>query len=382
MGHISKLLLGAALVMAAPSIATPTTYKIASLGVLPNGGISKGAAINEKGQVTGFGNVTGGTGGAARVILYEGGVLQNLGTLGLHSDYSYGEDINEAGQIAGYADSPAIGRSTAILHDGNSMIDLGTLGGWDSAAYGINDTGQVTGYAQTSNGTPHAFLYSNGEMQDLGTLGGGGSYGQGINNLGQVVGYDYIQGQGGGPAAFLYSNGVMTHLDTLGGSGGIAYAINDIGQIAGSSRIWFGNNSHAFLYDDGQMIDLGTLGGHTSRAYALNSLGQVTGTSVTAAAGLEYHAFLYTDGAMYDLNSLIDPQSGWELIEATSINDRGQITGYGLFEGRPRGFLLSPNQAAAPGGVPEPATWAMLLIGFGVIGSSLRRRRGMLAAAI
>ncbi|HWJ59374.1 MAG TPA: PEPxxWA-CTERM sorting domain-containing protein [Sphingomicrobium sp.] len=37
-----------------------------------------------------------------------------------------------------------------------------------------------------------------------------------------------------------------------------------------------------------------------------------------------------------------------------------------------RGFLAA---------VPEPATWAMMLIGFGAMGWSIRRRRGSLAAA-
>jgi hypothetical protein len=29
-----------------------------------------------------------------------------------------------------------------------------------------------------------------------------------------------------------------------------------------------------------------------------------------------------------------------------------------------------------PGGVPEPATWAMMLLGFGAAGMALRRNRG------
>lgn len=33
------------------------------------------------------------------------------------------------------------------------------------------------------------------------------------------------------------------------------------------------------------------------------------------------------------------------------------------------------------GGVPEPATWALMILGFGVVGSALRRRRGELAIA-
>jgi hypothetical protein len=43
----------------------------------------------------------------------------------------------------------------------------------------------------------------------------------------------------------------------------------------------------------------------------------------------------------------------------------------------PAGAILSPQ----PGGVPEPATWAMMLFGFGGIGALLRRRRGVLAYA-
>ena len=53
------------------------------------------------------------------------------------------------------------------------MADLGTLGGLESFAYRINDSGQVVGVADTSSGVEHAFLYSNGTMNDLGMLPGG-----------------------------------------------------------------------------------------------------------------------------------------------------------------------------------------------------------------
>ena len=56
---------------------------------------------------------------------------------------------------------------------GYVFTDLGTLGGTYSVAHGINDAGQVTGYAYLAgNSTEHAFLYSGGSLQDLGTLGG------------------------------------------------------------------------------------------------------------------------------------------------------------------------------------------------------------------
>jgi hypothetical protein len=36
---------------------------------------------------------------------------------------------------------------------------------------------------------------------------------------------------------------------------------------------------------------------------------------------------------------------------------------------------------AAPAAVPEPASWAMMLGGFGLVGGALRRRRTTLAHA-
>ena len=67
------------------------------------------------------------------------------------------------------------------------MMDLGTLGGASSSAYGINDSGQVVGQADTPGGQHHAFLYNGGKMIDLGTLGGANSSAHDINDSGQIV---------------------------------------------------------------------------------------------------------------------------------------------------------------------------------------------------
>ncbi len=73
------------------------------------------------------------------------------------------------------------------------VTDLGTLGGRTSAAYGVNNLGQVTGYADLTNDSArHAYLYSNGAMTDLGTLGGTVSYGYAISNAGHVTGYSLL----------------------------------------------------------------------------------------------------------------------------------------------------------------------------------------------
>jgi hypothetical protein len=58
---------------------------------------------------------------------------------------------------------------------------------------------------------------------------------------------------------------------------------------------------------------------------------------------LIYHAVIYTNGKPQDLNRLIPKGSGWVLEAATSINDVGEIVGYGTLHGQEHGFLLTPK---------------------------------------
>ena len=94
------------------------------------------------------------------------------------------------------------------------VTDLGTLGGDNSAAYGVNNLGQVTGYADLTNDSArHAYLYSNGAMTDLGTLGGTVSYGYAISNAGHVTGYSVFPS--GNFQAFLASMGSIGNIGSF-----------------------------------------------------------------------------------------------------------------------------------------------------------------------
>ncbi len=83
------------------------------------------------------------------------------------------------------------------------MVDLGTLGGTSSWAYGINTNGDVVGQAETrlsGDFSTHAFLYSSGKgMIDLNTLISSNSgwkllNAKGINDSGQITGGGLING--------------------------------------------------------------------------------------------------------------------------------------------------------------------------------------------
>ncbi len=231
--------------------------------------------------------------------------------------------------------------------------DLGTLGGRESTAYGINEGGQVVGRSQVNGGVWRAFLWQKGKMVDLATLGGSASEAHAINDRGQVVGWSAIR-KPGVVHAFLWQGGKMRDLGTLGGRGSWARAANARGEIVGWSETKAGA-VHAFLWRNGKMNDLGTLGGLVSVAVGINDGGQVVGTSETGT-GKQRRVFLWQDGKMRDLGKSTDPGPGrpsWWVgggDGAAGINNRGQIIGYGGYVWRAGKIthLQSLNDFATP----------------------------------
>ena len=184
-----------------------------------------------------------------------------------------------------------------------TVIDLGTLGGNNSFAQGINNRGEVVGIAETPDTDPncecpiiHAFLWDKGILHDLGTLGGrnSGAGMAGINPEGQVVGFAETETvDSNNPPflesrAFLWQKGVMTDLGTLGGNDSTANAIDSQHRVVGDSLTgeadpFFGQQFHPYLWEKGVMRDLGTLGGSSGFASGINEVGQVVGgTSVNS----------------------------------------------------------------------------------------------------
>lgn len=262
--------------------------------------------MNDPGEIVGQADTSevdldaGGTFISLAFRIDRAGIMHNLGTLPGYK-YSQAFAINNAGVIVGrvYNGNPedAVAPMRAVVYEGGVMRQIGTLGGTSSVAFAVNDSALIVGGARTATGEQHAFLYYDGVMHDLGTLGGNLSTARGINNRGQVVGGSRLA-QSGQRHAFLYEAGQLRDLGTLGGNFSEAFAINERGDIVGQAETAQGER-HAFFYRDGRMIDLGTLGGTFSVAFGINNRGEIVGQSETATG--EFHGFLYENGVMIDL---------------------------------------------------------------------------------
>jgi uncharacterized membrane protein len=144
----------------------------------------------------------------------DNGVV-DLGSLRAPDNCSNAAVINDRGEAAGQSENGLFDPLTgvkeirAVYWKEGKIKNLGTFGGNHSAAFDINNHGQIVGFALNkspddfslyavffggpSSGTQtRAFLWQDGRTRDLGTLGGPDAWAAFINERGQIAGYSYI----------------------------------------------------------------------------------------------------------------------------------------------------------------------------------------------
>jgi len=319
------------------------------LNALPNGASSAPTSISKSGLIAGLSEngeidplIPGFPVGHA--VLWQNGGVTDLGTLeGGYESVAYA--VNNGRQVAGVftnttADPNSMSgtgyQARAFLWQGGVMQDLGTLGGPDAQALLINERGQVVGWSYTSFNpgcgfaglslTTGSFIWEEAEgMKDLGSLGGTCTTAADINNRGQVVGASNLTGDQSF-RAFLWQNGVLHDLgDSFGGDISEAFALNEAGETVGVGFLPGDTVFHAALWKRiGQMTDLGTvISGESNFAESINAKTQVVGAEYDSSGAPS--AFLWENDSIADLNTLIRPASQLHLQFSLNINDRGEI---------------------------------------------------------
>jgi probable HAF family extracellular repeat protein len=375
-------------------------YTAVDLGDL-GGGRSYGMGINNSGTVVGYSLVPGilstpeldgfpgqnlpdGSTAAAHAFSYSNGAMTDLGTLG--GPASSADAVDSAGDIVGWSYTDDNGNYHPFIYHAGATVDLGALDGVDSGP----STGNVTevnamnntGAAVGSDGPFHAFVYSNGTGVELGTLGGARSFATGVNDSGTVVGWSdttLVTSSEAHGFSYSISGASMTDLGTLnGGTFSQAEGINNAGVAVGYAINGPSGYNHAVTFSNGAVIDLGVLGGAymATIGNAINNLGTAVGSASYGGGGGDRYpvggpgelAVSFTDGLVTDLNTVVD-LPGVTLAEAGAINDLGQIVADGT---NGRAYLLTPIPGAGPGISTQPASQSAfpgLSASFSVVGS-------------
>jgi probable HAF family extracellular repeat protein len=343
-------------------------YSFYNLGTF-GGSSSSGNAINSLGWVMGNANLPGD--GATHAAVWIDGMKFDLGTLGgLNSGVEWPVH-NDRGVIAGIAETAAIDQLKenwscsaffpTIDHHvcvgfrwlEGVMTPLPTLGGTNGYASGVNQHGQVVGWAETTlHDTTCTFpqvlqfeavLWSpDGKVQELPPLPGDvDGAATAINENGDAVGISGTCNNAVGAAtaknAVIWRNGVPALIKTFGGQGwNTPTDINAQGLVVGFADV-AGDVVDgvltpfplpiAFIWSEvtGTEEIQPLPGDKHSIAYSINDYGQVVGQSYGGPEGSR--AFIWQNGKSYDLNGFLPAGSSLYLVYAEGINNRGEITG-------------------------------------------------------
>lgn len=228
---------------------------------------------------------------------------------------------------------------------GRTLVEIATpFPVQTGCARAVNASGQVVGEVTITYA--RAFITGPGGtgMQALGTLGGMQSWAEGVNSLGEVVGS--AETASGRSLAFVtgpHGQG-MRSLGTFGGRFSVAHAINERGQVAGSANVNMDGQWAAFVTGPHGLNKrrlVPTSPDADADLVAINRHGVAVGEEKTVRDGLVHRQAVITGPAkrLLPLSAMTTLPPGVRLTSALAINDRGEIVARGS---NGHVFLLAP----------------------------------------
>jgi hypothetical protein len=285
---------------------------------------------------------------------------------------TYATGINDSGTVVGWFSPAYSTNGLGFTYDGNSFSLVNAPD--SSGAYGgtfardISAGGLVSGsYYSTTSHTDIGFIYGAGTYTpiDASSLNSNRTTittTSGVNDNRQVIGSfaDYSTGIGN---SFLYDNGQLSLVVAPGAVSTAVSGINNSGVIVGSLTD-SANLSHGYIFNGNTFSVVDAPGSSNTVLLSISNNGQILGRYNDASGA---HNFVLNNGVYESID--------FSSLEASStilygVNNAGQIVGtaYGGKNGA-YGFVLNP--------VPLPA--AAWLYGSGVLGLSglrqLKRRQ-------
>ncbi len=318
-----------------------------------------------------------------------------INSTGGDGDFTQLLGINNAGTIAGYFGDGAVvpnnGFTIAPPYGAGDFTAENYPGAVQTQVVGINNTGATVGFYIDAPGNNHGFIFEGGTYTTIDNplTGPSPSVNQllGINDKWLAAGF-YVNGSGvnegelvnlSTPSSPVFSP--VTAPATYDPVSTTATDVNNAGDVSGFFTNGATDAVEGFLWVGTKFVPLNFGADTSTMAFGLNNEDQVVGAYVDAAGNT--HGFVY-NWATDALTTINDPNAdgttsfGVEGTLVNGINDKGQLVGfYANTLATPdavNGFLANP--------VPEPSTWAMMLLGFVGFGFLGYRRtlKGTLAA--
>jgi uncharacterized membrane protein len=257
---------------------------------------------------------------------------EGLDRIALPPEFSFSEctGVNSRGEAAGTASTSDSSRRVAFVFRQGKVV---LLPGEQSRANGISEDGEIVGQAILAGSKPAGpVLWRNGAPIDLKICCAGSA--RSMNAQGLIIGDTYDKE--GRYHAFLWDAVRGARVITVPGEEfSSALALDSRGEI-----LLRATPGGLFLYSDGKLHPIDVPKG---TPHAMNKDGIVVGSFGPNPDA--QRAFVWDKAqGLQDLNTLIPASSGWKLEVASSMNDRGEIVGWGGHGGvENTGFLLRPR---------------------------------------